>query len=56
MEPKKDDRKMRGALPLNSLCAVSAEEKICYAACAQMPAHIGLRNTGCQQTNKEGGV
>ncbi len=51
MELKKDDRKVRGALPLYSLYAVTAEEKICYAACAQMPTHIGLR----MSTNKQRG-
>jgi hypothetical protein len=55
MELKKDDRKMRGALPLYSLCTVSAEEKICYAACAQMPYTHRTQDVN-KQTKRGGGV
>jgi hypothetical protein len=48
---KKTTEKCMGVLPIYSLCGVSAEEKICYAACAQMPTHIGLR----MSTNKQRG-
>jgi hypothetical protein len=54
MESKKDDRKMRGALPLYSLCAVSAEEKICYAACADAYTH--RTQDVNKQTKRGGGV